>query len=133
MSESKPSIPEVVNYTAQGRTVKALVLKARDGEASHLGRNGEPLLTLAIVKQPGPNAPHKRPNVLQTAVSEPEIEILRDVVHASHTFSKEFREAKGLSTDAQIAAHRGVGEWIEVDAAAPQPSDEDGEGDEATA
>jgi hypothetical protein len=124
------NVPEVVNYTAQGRTVKALVLSARDGEVSHLGKSGEPLLTLAIKKQPAPNAPHKRATPLQDATSTPEIEIVHDVVHASHEFSKKFKEDKGIQTDAQIATHRGHGEWSEVetpaatDAADPVPSGE---------
>lgn len=111
---SQPSIPEVVNYTSQGRTVKALVLSSRSGEVSHLGKDGEPLLTLAFVKQPAPNAPHKRPTVLQAALATPEIEIAHDVVHASHEFSDQFKEDKGLLTEAQIVAHRGHGEWSEA-------------------
>lgn len=108
-------IPEVVNYSVQGRVVKALVLTSRDGEVSHLGKNGEPLLTLAFKKFDVTNAPHKRPNVLQTAVATPEIQIEHDVVHASHAFSKQFKEDKGIQTAAQIAAHRGQGEWSEVE------------------
>jgi hypothetical protein len=114
---SQRNVPEVVNYTAQGRTVKALVLKARDGEVSHLGKNGEPLLTLAIVKQPAPNAPHKRPTPIQIETGTPEVEIVHDVVHASHEFSAEFKEKKGVKTVAEIASHRGHGEWSEVEAA----------------
>src|ERR1700722_1446873 len=100
MSPSNP-VPEVVNYTAQGRTVKALVLSAREGEVSHLGKNGEPLLTLAIKKLPAPNAPHKRPTPLQDLTITPEIEIVHDVVHASHEFSAEFKEKKGVNTAAE--------------------------------
>lgn len=110
---AKP-LSEVVLYTAQGRTQAALVLSARVGEVSHLGKNGEALLTLAIVKQPAPNAPHKRPTGLQTAVAVPEIEILHDVVHTSHEFDAAFLERNG-STSAQIAAQRGHGEWTELE------------------
>lgn len=116
-------LPEVVNYTALGRTVKALVLKARDGEVSHLGKNGEPLLTLALVKQPAPNAPHKRATPIQESTGTPEIEIVHDVVHASHEFSKQFKEARGLRTDADAAAHRGHGEWSEVPELSPLAED----------
>lgn len=108
-------LPEVVNYTSQGRTVKALVLSGREGEVSHLGKNGEPLLTLAFVKQPAPNAPHKRPTVLQAALATPEMQFEHDVVHASHEFSSDFKRDKGIQTEAQIAAHRGHGEWSEVE------------------
>jgi|HubBroStandDraft_4_1064222.scaffolds.fasta_scaffold03927_4 hypothetical protein len=126
------NVPEVVNYTAQGRTVKALVLSARDGEVSHLGKSGEPLLTLAIKKQPAPNAPHKRATPLQDATSTPEIEIVHDVVHASHEFSAEFKEKKGIKTVAEIATHRGHGEWSEVPvivAADPVASDPSTDGE----
>lgn len=109
------SVPKVVIYTRQGVSVPALVLSSRDGEVSHLGENGEPLVTLAFVKFPNPNAPHKRPSVLQASVSEPEIEIERDVVHASHQFSDEYKQKKGLQTEAQIAADRGHGEWTEYE------------------
>lgn len=111
----QPKVGDVVTYTRQGRAVNALVINSRDGEVSHLGKNGEPLLTLAFVKFPAPNAPHKRPTVLQAAVSEPEIEIERDVVHVSHEFSAEFKKQKGISTEALIATHRGQGEWSEVE------------------
>lgn len=106
-------VPKVVKFSRSGVTVDALVLSARFGEVSHEGANGEPLLTLAIVKQPAPNAPHKRPTVLQASVSEPELEILRDVVHESHTFSADFKREKGLTGWAEIMAHRGDGEWAE--------------------
>lgn len=112
-------VPKVVKFSRSGVTVDALVLSARFGEVSHEGANGEPLLTLAIVKQPAPNAPHKRPTVLQASVSEPELEILRDVVHESHTFSADFKREKGLTGWAEIMAHRGDGEWSEVPASFP--------------
>lgn len=107
-------VPKVVKFSRSGVTVDALVLSARFGEVSHEGANGEPLLTLAIVKQPAPNAPHKRPTVLQASVAEPELEIVRDAVHASHEFSHEFKREKGLTTPALIATHRGDGEWSET-------------------
>jgi hypothetical protein len=132
---SQPKVGDVVLYRSLGRTVNALVMSSRLGEVSHLGKDGEPLLTLAVLKQLPPNAPHKRPTVLQASVAEPEIEIVRDVVHVSHEFSPEFKRDKGLQTPAQIASQRGPGEWFgldEVPAEAPvtdevitgQPRDE---------
>ena len=52
--------------------------------------------------------------MLQTATAVPEVEILYDVVHASHEFSAEFKEKKGIRTAAEAASHRGHGEWSEV-------------------
>lgn len=106
-------VPEVVIYTSQGRSVKALVLSSRVGEVSHLGKGGEPLLTLAFVKQPAVNAPHKRPTPLQADTSTPELEIVHDVVHASHEFPEQFKKDKGLDTVAKIVGQRGHGEWSE--------------------
>lgn len=106
-------VPEVVLYTVGGRSIPALVLSSREGEVSHLGKGGEPLLTLAVVKQPALNAQPKRPQLLQADLAQPEIEIVRDVVHASHEFSAEFKAAKGIITQGHIAANRGHGEWIE--------------------
>lgn len=106
-------VPEVVTYSVLGRAVPALVLSSRIGEVSRLGANGEPYMTLAIVKQPAPNAPHKRPSILQNDTTTPEIEIVHDVVHASHKFSAAFKEKQGLRTPAQIADYRGHGEWSE--------------------
>lgn len=120
MSQPKvgqPQVGDVVIYSRQGRSVNALVLNSREGEVSHLGKNGEPLLTLAFIQFPAPNAPHKRPTVLQAAVHDPEIEIERDVVHASHEFSADFKRQRGIVTEAQIATHRGHGEWAEVQTA----------------
>lgn len=123
-------VGDVVIYSVLGRSVNALVLKIRTGEVSHEGANGEPLLTLAFVKQPEPNAPHKRANVLQTAVLDPEIQIERDVVHASHEFSRDFKREKGIQTEAQIAAHRGHGEWSDP---ADTPDPEEASDEEVTA
>lgn len=111
-------IGDVVLYSAFGRVLNALVLKLRVGEISHLGKNGEPLLTLAVIKQGGwtGNAPYKRPNPIQEATATPEIEIVHDVVHASHEFDEEFLRKHGRSTS-DIASQRGHGEWSEVDVA----------------
>ena len=104
---------DVVLYSAFGRTLNALVLNSRSGEVSHLGKGGEPILTLAVVKQPAWDAPHKRPNPIQAATTVPEIEIVNDVVHASHEFDEDFLKKHG-SSPAQIAAQRGHGEWREI-------------------
>lgn len=109
-----PKRGDVVVYSSLGRSQNALVLSARFGEVSHQGKQGEPLLTLALIAEPAPNAPHKRPTVLQGDTSVPEIQIEHDVVHASHEFSAEFKKDKGVTTAAQIASHRGHGEWTEV-------------------
>ena len=105
---------DVVKLRILGREQNALVVSSRDGEVSHLGKQGEPLLTLAAIKQPAPNAPHKRPTPIQASTVEPEIEIHRDVVHASHEFSPEFKRDKGIKTDADAASYRGHGEWSEL-------------------
>jgi hypothetical protein len=110
MSQAK--VPSVVLFCAFGRSVPALVLSSRSGEVSHLGANDEPLLTLAIVKQPAPDQGYKKPVGVQAAVAVPEIEIQHDVVHCSHEFDEEFKKKYG-STPAQIAAQRGHGEWRE--------------------
>lgn len=103
--------PEVVWYTDSRGARRALVLSSRAGEVSHLGRGGEPLLTLAVKKYPAPNLDRKKPTPIQQALAVPEIEVIHDVVHASHEFTQEFREAKGLRSSADVAAHRGAGEW----------------------
>jgi hypothetical protein len=113
-------VPEVVLYIAAGMTVPALVLSSREGEVSHLGANGEPLLTLAIKKQPAPNAPHKRMTPVQIATTQPELEILHDVVHTSHTFSEDFKRAKGLRTKNDELSVRGHGEWREYEPVAEE-------------
>jgi hypothetical protein len=110
MSQAK--LPSIVLISINGQTLPALVLSARFGEVSHLGKNGEPLLTLAFVKQALPSQPHKKPTVFQAAVAVPEIQIEHDVVHASHEFDEEFKRKHG-STPAQIAAQRGHAEWSE--------------------
>lgn len=111
----QPKVGDVVLFSQLGRTVNALVLGVRSGEVSRLGKDGEPLLKLAFIKFPAPNAPHKRPTPLQAELAEQEIQIEHDVVHASHEFSSDFKRDKGVQTEAQIAAHRGHGEWTEAD------------------
>ncbi len=115
---SEQTVAEVVLFTDGRGTRPALVLSSRVGEVSHLGKGGEPLLTLAVKKLPAPNADHKKPTPIQVATAVPEVEIFHDVVHASHEFSKEFKEKKGIRNDADVAAHRGHGEWREFPLAA---------------
>jgi hypothetical protein len=125
-----PKIGDVVLYHAFGKTLNALVVGSRVSEVAHLGKNGEPLLHLAFIKQIPPNAPHKRPTVLMAELTTPEIEIQYDVVHVSHEFSDAYKSAKGLYSEAQIVSLRGHGEWeevpVQVAAPAPElpPSDE---------
>lgn len=100
---------DVVLFTISGKSYTALVLAERDGEVSHLGRNGEPLLTLAYVKGQSVQPDYKKHSLAQSQAL-PEVLIEHDVVHVSHEFSKEFRKEKGI-TDGQINTHRGHGEW----------------------
>jgi hypothetical protein len=119
MSNEKP-VPEVVLFTDGRGSRPALVLSARFGEVSHLGKQGEPLLTLAVKALPAPNADHKKPNALQAATSTPEVEYFHDVVHASHEFSDQFfLDKKMPKTIANIHTHRGHGEWSGFPTAAP--------------
>jgi hypothetical protein len=58
----------------------------------------------------------------------PNVFIEHDVVHASHEFSDEFLGKHNLTkesaTPAQIAAHRGHGEWKEVELLEVTPAPE---------
>ena len=116
-----PKKGDVVLVHYLGFTLNALVLSARDNDPAFLGADKQPLLTVAFVKQPPPNAPHKRPTLLQGETAEPELQIERDVVHASHSFSADYRREKGLATDAHVAAHRGHAEWAEATGTAVGP------------
>src|SRR5260370_22691973 len=101
-------IGDVVIYSYLGRSLNALVIGTRDGEVSHLGENGEPLVSIAFVDQLRDSATvNKRSSgSFQPPAPEPTVYIERDVLHASHEFSPEFRKEKGLQTQAQIAALR---------------------------
>ena len=108
-----PKVGDVVLYSAFGRTVNAIVLKAGPTQPSHAGKNGEDSLTLLFIdpaREPGGSAMRigpltERPGYLPQAIIE------HDVVHASHEFPAEYRKQKGLSTPAQLAAERGQGIW----------------------
>jgi hypothetical protein len=107
--------PKVVIFRAFGRSMPALVLSAREGEVSHLGQNGEPILTLAMVdpyRETGLGKDEDGVPVYPVG-RIPQVFIEHDVVHASHEFSAEFKEKQQISSAAQIAALRGNGEWVE--------------------
>jgi hypothetical protein len=97
---------DVVLYQSLGKTYNAIVLAARDNEPSHLGENGEPLLHLAfIAPQRDTEVARKRPGYI------PEVQVVYDVVHASHEFSREWLREKKITTQSEIATQRGGGEW----------------------
>ena len=111
-------VPKVVLYRAFGRELPALVLASRDGEVSHLGSQGEPLLSLAFI-DPAREiaiAPKKNTAVVLSELKTPQVFIEHDVVHASHEFSEEFKKAKGIRSDADVAAQRGHGQWEQMPA-----------------
>jgi hypothetical protein len=100
---------EVVAYTAYGRTVNAIVLAARVAETGHQGASGEPLVSIAFID------PERESAIAKRQIGWfPQIYVEYDVVHASHEFSAEYKRVHGLTTPAQIAAKRGVGEWTEI-------------------
>lgn len=113
------STNKVVLFTAYGRTVPALVLASRSGEASHLGSSDEPLLTLALIdpaRETGLGK-DKDGNFIFPVGRLPQVFIEHDVVHDSHEFSDDFWRGKRIApeqvTDAVEAAHRGNGEYSE--------------------
>ena len=57
---------------------------------------------------------------VQIATTQPELEILHAVVHASHSFSEDFKRAKGLRTRAEELSVRGHGEWRECEPVAAE-------------
>lgn len=105
-----PKVGDIVLYSAQGITHPAIVLFAHVNEAEHLGENSEPLLHLAFI------APERESEKVRTSSGYLPIVVTEyDVHHASHEFSDEYRNKHGLITEAQIANHRGQGEWVEAD------------------
>lgn len=104
-----PKVGDIVLYSAQGITHPAIVLFAHVNEAEHLGENSEPLLHLAFI------APERESEKVRTSSGYlPLVVTEYDVHHASHEFSDEYRNKHGLITEAQIANHRGQGEWVEA-------------------
>ena len=104
--------PVVVMYL--GRKMTGLVLAVRDNLPSHLGEDGEPLLTVALIdpeRETGLTR-DKDGNVVYPFGRIPQVFTEIDVVHESHEFDAEFLKANGSST-AQIASQRGHGEWSE--------------------
>jgi hypothetical protein len=112
------TVPDVVLVKTGDLIRKGLVISARMSEAAHLGKDGEPLISVVVVK-PRQNpadlelAHNKRAAEIQNATSHAEVEILHDVVHASHEFPQSYKEKHGLFTPAQILTHRGHAEWAE--------------------
>jgi hypothetical protein len=115
---------DVVLYLLQGRTLNAIVLATRSSEVAHLGSKDEPLVSLAFSDPARETGLAKDPDTGEYVYPfgrVPQIFIEHDVVHASHEFSDEFKAKKGLATDAQIAAARGLGEYREVIIAEASP------------
>lgn len=119
MSQPKPG--SIVVLKAYGRRVNALVLAARYGETSHLGSDGEPILTLAFVDParetgltPVRDKSGKPTGEFNFPVNRnPQVFIETDIVHESHEFSDDFKKKHGLNSAARIADVRGHGEWTE--------------------
>jgi hypothetical protein len=124
-----PKRGDVVLYSQGGRTYNALVLAAHAVNDSHLGKNGEPQLHLAVLFD---DVPGSRPQL----GSIPEPTTVHDVVHASHEFNRDYMESHGLrktfeadpqkvTAETEIRNRRGAGEWMEatVVAGSLDPSD----------
>lgn len=123
-----PNVGDVVLYVAGGKSYNAIVLASRNGEVSHEGADSEPLLDLAFI------APERESKATQERPGyKPQVFIEYDVVHASHEFSEEYKREKGLLTVAQIASHRGAGEWVENAPASDAVIDEAVSGSEGEA
>lgn len=106
--------PAIVLFKTFGRVIPALVLSSRI-EPSHLGLNEEPMLTIAFMDAARETGLKKDPQTGEFVYPfgrEPQIFIERDVVHESHEFDEEFLKQHG-SSEAQVAAQRGNGEWSE--------------------
>jgi hypothetical protein len=113
------STPKVVQFSAFGRTVPAIVLAAREGEVSHLGSDDEPILTLALIdpaRETGLTK-DKDGNFVYPVGRLPQVFIEHDVVHETHEFSEEFWKARKRDpetvSDAEVASLRGHGEYAE--------------------
>jgi len=109
---------DIALYSAFGRTLNALVIAVRSNEVSHLGKNGEPTLDLAFIDPARHSAIEKKQIGWQ-----PPVIVEYGVVHASHEFPAEFKREKGILTPAQVATHRGQGEWKQAVVLNNEPSD----------
>lgn len=119
-----PKVGDVVRYSAFGRVLNAIVLAARTGETSHLGKGGEPLLTISFVDPARESglSKDKEGNFFYPIGRLPQQFIEHDVVHASHEFSEEFKRDRNLKTANDIASLRGHGEWKETDNLVTDPA-----------
>jgi hypothetical protein len=113
---------DVVILALGGKEYKALVHQVARTEASHLGANGEPALHLSYV--PDDPIVNGKPKVQQPGYI-PASEMIYDVVHASHKFSRDYMKDHGLrevqehdlhrtTAEAEIRNRRGAGEWRHV-------------------
>jgi hypothetical protein len=113
---SQVKVGSIVTFSAFGRKSAAIVLALRSGEVSHLGANQEPLLTLAMIDPARETGLGKDKNgeFIYPIGRFPNVFIEHDVVHASHEFDEEFLKKHG-SSQAEILAQRGHGEWTEFE------------------
>jgi hypothetical protein len=112
---------DVVILSLGGKDYNALVHKVCATEASHLGETGQPALHLSYV--PDDPIVNGKPKVMPIGYI-PASEMIYDVVHASHKFSREYMKQHNLRevqehdlhrtiTEAEIRNRRGAGEWKE--------------------
>lgn len=109
-----PKRGDVVVVGYLGRKMNALVLAVRDNLPSHLGEDGEPLVTVALIDPDRETglAKDKDGNPIYPIGRTPQVFIENDVVHETHEFDAAFLKQNG-STQAQILSQRGHGEWTE--------------------
>ena len=109
-----PKTGDVVRYVLGDREYNAIVLFAHVGQPAFLGKNREPLLHVGFI------APERESDVQKSKPGYiPQFFIEYDVVHESQEFSDEYKRNNGLLSPAQIASHRGAGEWKDVEVAKP--------------
>ena len=113
---------DVVILSLGGKDYNALVHQVCRTEASHFGANGEPTLHLSYV--PDDPIVNGKPKVMPIGYI-PASEMIYDVVHASHKFSREYMKQHNLRevqehdlhrtiAEAEIRNRRGAGEWREL-------------------
>lgn len=110
-----PKMGDVVKFSAYSRTVNAIVLAAHYGEVSHHGKSGEPLLDLIYIDPDRESAIEKK-----QMGWHPRVFTEFSVVHHSHEFAADYKQAKGIATVAQLVAQRGAGEWQEIATEGPE-------------
>jgi len=100
---------DVVTYTEGGKAYKAFVFGMNTSILSHLGKNGEPMLHLAVFDEdPKHLALRMQPRV--------PIRLEYDVVHNTQSFTEAYYKEHGKETAAQ---HKGNGVWSDT---SPQPA-----------